>query len=65
MRLRPFIGRNKTKNSLKEYVKLGPGDSEAKVTEQWRALQAAFNRPEAVLLYHLKNHYALVFGEVA
>ena len=44
------------------FVKLSKGDSEEAVGEQWRSLQGQFGRPNVVLIYHLTNHYALVYA---
>jgi len=43
-------------------VKLSKGDSEEAVAEQWRSLQGQFGLPNVVLIYHLTNHYALVYA---
>ena len=44
------------------FVKLSKGDSEEAVAEQWRSVQGQFGRPNVVLIYHLTNHYALVYA---
>ena len=44
------------------FVKLSKGDSEEAVGEQWRSLQGQFGLPNVVLIYHLTNHYALVYA---
>eukprot|EP00035_Acanthoeca_spectabilis_P028796 m.472145 g.472145 ORF g.472145 m.472145 type:complete len:547 (+) comp32158_c0_seq1:210-1850(+) len=38
------------------------GDSAAAVDTQWRRLQRGLVDDSSVLIYHLENHYALVFG---
>ena len=43
-------------------MKLSKGDSEEAVGEQWRSLQGQFGLPNVVLIYHLTNHYALVYA---
>ena len=43
-------------------MKLSKGDSEEAVAEQWRSLQGQFGLPNVVLIYHLTNHYALVYA---
>ncbi len=37
-------------------------DSEAVMQEQWEALKNAVQQPDTVLLFHLRNHYALIAG---
>jgi len=39
-----------------------PGDGARAVEEQWVALKSAFGSPSSVLLFHLRNHYALIYG---
>jgi hypothetical protein len=37
-------------------------DSEAIMQEQWEVLKKAVEQPDSVLLFHLRNHYALIAG---
>jgi hypothetical protein len=37
-------------------------DDAAAVNVQWRGLVAALRSPDTILVYHLENHYSLVFG---
>jgi hypothetical protein len=43
-------------------VLLGSADTPERQTSQWAALRALLTRPASVLLYHLENHYCLVFA---
>ena len=43
-------------------IGLSAKDSEAKIAADWSKLWAAFMDPDTVIIYHLKNHYALVYA---
>jgi hypothetical protein len=55
-----FMGRNKSKNECT--VVLDANDSAYTKTEQWRKLRECVMRPRSAIIFHLTNHYALIFA---
>jgi hypothetical protein len=43
-------------------IQLSSADDASVVGEQWAALRAAFLQDDTVIIFHLKNHFALVFA---
>lgn len=37
-------------------------DTAAKMSDQWVRFRDAFMQPETALIFHLKNHYALIYA---
>ncbi|CAE8622333.1 unnamed protein product [Polarella glacialis] len=60
MRVRCLLGRRGSMKSVA--MALSKADDEATIDQQWAGLKTSFGHPYRCLVFHLTNHYALIFA---